>query len=74
MFLAERILVLRFWLFVLILGLRVLLMPGSALVLEVGVLDVSLHRFAKLFIISCYLLFFFWGGGVVPVDFSSCEF
>ena len=52
MCLAERILTLGFWLFVLISDLRDFLMPGFALAIEVGVLVVRLHQFGKLLSIS----------------------
>lgn len=63
MFLAEITLSLGFWLFVLFSDRRVFLMSISALVFEVGFLDVRVHQFGKLFL-SHVFFFFFFGGGV----------
>ena len=60
MCLAERILTLGFWLFVLISDLRDFLMPGFALAIEVGVLVVRLRQFGKLLF---FIIFFSGGGG-----------
>ena len=61
MFLAERILNLRFW-------LRIFLMPDFALVFKVGALAVRLHQYGKLFL---FMFFFVGGGGGREEDFFS---
>jgi hypothetical protein len=70
--LAERILTLGFWLFVLISDLRDFLMPGFALAIEVGVLVVRLHRFGKLLLSLFYYYYFSGEGGLSLLSLSRC--
>ena len=61
MFLAERILILGFWLFVLILDLRGFLSLVFALAIKVGAL--SVHLLSWVSVLFILFIYFFGGGG-----------